>query len=450
MAETKATGARKKTSQNRGQTQRSNHSFDSWSKGSSKVKKAERSPQNTQKKAPQKKQAPEPEKNTIKKKIKYKMFSLGEGLDIQLTVLIFMLLAAGLVMLFSASHASSMEYQGGDSYHFIRRQAQFAAVGVVVMFLISFFDYHQYHKLAWLFVAITLVMLLMTIIFRGTPIAPLKGGDASRWLNLGFVELQPSEIAKFSLILMYAHMISVNFDKMHTFTKGFLPFFGLLAVFGVLIVLERHVSATIIIAMIAVIIMLIGGTKLRYILGLGGIGVAGLVSLVMFSDKFAYAMRRVQGWIDPFNPPAGVDTHQTKQSLYAIGSGRLLGVGLGQSRQKYMYLPEPQNDFIFAIVCEELGFIGALIIIILFTLLIWRCIYVSLHAKDKFGIMLGLGIAFQLGLQIVLNICVVTNVIPNTGIGLPFFSYGGTALMILLAEMGVLLQISRSSNIEKM
>ena len=168
-------------------------------------------------------------------------------------------------------------------------------------------------------------------------------------------------------------------------------------------------------------------------------------------------MDRVHGWLDPFNPPEGVDTWQTVQSLYAIGSGQLLGVGIGQSRQKYLYIPEPQNDFVFAVVCEELGFIGALIVIILFALFIWRGVYIALHARDRFGAMLALGITFQFGIQAILNICVVTNTIPNTvcalpntGISLPFFSYGGTALIMLLAEMGVLLSVSRHSNTEKM
>jgi len=171
---------------------------------------------------------------------------------------------------------------------------------------------------------------------------------------------------------------------------------------------------------------------------------------VLFSSKFAYAMDRVHGWLDPFNPPEGVDTWQTVQSLYAIGSGQLLGVGIGQSRQKYLYIPEPQNDFVFAVVCEELGFIGALIVIILFALFIWRGVYIALHARDRFGTMLALGITFQFGIQAILNICVVTNTIPNTGISLPFFSFGGTALIMLLAEMGVLLSVSRHSNTEKM
>ena len=247
---------------------------------------------------------------------------------------------------------------------------------------------------------------------------------------------------------MFSHLIALYGPRMGTFRYGVVPFFGVLGLIGGLVILERHVSATLIIAAIAVLLMFIGGTKLRYFLALGGIG-AGALSVVLVSSRFQYAMERIQGWLDPFNPPAGIDTWQTVQSLYAIGSGQLLGVGIGQSRQKYLYLPEPQNDFIFAIVCEELGFIGALIVIILFALFIWRGVYISLHARDRFGTLLGLGVTFQFGIQAILNICVVTNTVPNTGIALPFFSYGGTALVMLLAEMGVLLSISRHSNIEK-
>ena len=191
-----------------------------------------------------------------------------------------------------------------------------------------------------------------------------------------------------------------------------------------------------------------GGTKPRwFILGITVL-VVGLVAILMV--KGGYQVSRIMVWLDPFSSELDPDlTHQTRQSLYAIGSGGLLGVGLGQSRQKYLYLPEPQNDFIFAVVCEELGLVGALVIIVLFAMLIWRGVYISIHAKDKFGMLLGLGITFQVGLQTVLNICVVTNTIPNTGISLPFFSYGGTALLMLLGEMGVLLNISRSANVEK-
>ena len=321
-----------------------------------------------------------------RERIRYKLFTLGLGLDMPMLFLILVLLAVGLVMLFSASYAYAYYYYG-NSYHFVMRQGMFAVLGVAAMLLISTFDYHHLHKFNIIVFGIAVVLLGMVLAFKGTKIAPVKNG-ANRWINIGGIEFQPSEIAKFALILMFAHFIA-----------------------------------------------LYGGVALACVL--------------LFSDKFAYAMDRIYGWLDPFNPPEGVDTWQTVQSLYAIGSGQLLGVGIGQSRQKYLYLPEPQNDFIFAIICEELGFIGALLVIILFALFIWRGVYISLHARDRFGMMLGLGITFQFGIQAVFNICVVTNTFPNTGISLPFFSYGGTALVMLLCEMGVLLSISRHSNIEK-
>ena len=198
--------------------------------------------------------------------------------------------------------------------------------------------------------------------------------------------------------------------------------------------------------------LFIGGVKLRYFGIAFGALASGVAYLVMFTKEFTYANDRIAAWLDPFSNASKeliADTWQTRQSLYAIGSGGLLGLGLGQSRQKYLYLPEPQNDFIFAIVCEELGFIGALIILLLFGMLVWRGVTISLKAKDKFGMLLGIGLVVQVGLQVILNIAVVTNTIPNTGISLPFFSYGGSSLVLLLAEMGIVLSISRTSSIEK-
>ena len=279
----------------------------------------------------------------------------------------------------------------------------------------------------------------------------IKG--AYRWLYIGPVNFQPSEIAKFALILIFAHLISINFDKMQTFRYGVLPYVLILGSIAGLVVMENHMSATLIILMLAGVMLFVGGVKLRWFgLAFGALGAAAAY-LLFFTDKFTYAYARIAAWQNPFDPNATAeilaDTWQTRQSLMAIGSGGLLGLGLGQSRQKYLYLPEPQNDFIFSVLCEELGFIGALIVIILFAMLIWRGITVSLRAKDKFGMMLGVGLTVQIGIQVILNIMVVTNTIPNTGISLPFFSAGGTSLIILLAEMGILLSISRNSAIEK-
>ena len=381
--------------------------------------------------------------------MRYKLFSLGAGLDMPLLIFILVLLAIGLVMLFSASYANSY-YLQGNSYYYISRQAVFAVFGVAAMLLISTFDYHSFHKLAIVIFGISLFLLVFLLICRYAHIESIANweGDATRWLNFGFVSFQPSEIAKFALIVLFAHMISRNLDRMDTFRYGVVPYVAIMGLVAALIFLESHLSATLIILALGAIMMFVGGTKPRWFL-IGGVLVAAVLLFVVVT-KGGYQMDRIRIWLDPFSSDLDRDlTHQTRQSLYAIGSGGLLGVGLGQSRQKYLYLPAPQNDFIFAIVCEELGFVGALVIIVLFALLIWRGVYVSIHARDKFGMLLGLGITFQVGLQAVLNICVVTNTIPNTGISLPFFSYGGTALLMLLGEMGILLNISRSANVEK-
>lgn len=392
----------------------------------------------------------QPEEGASKRRpMRYKLFSLGAGLDMPLLIFILVLLAIGLVMLFSASYANSY-YLQGNSYYYISRQAVFAVFGVAAMLLISTFDYHSFHKLAIVIFGVSLFLLVFLLICRYAHIESIANweGDATRWLNFGFVSFQPSEIAKFALIVLFAHMISRNLDRMDTFRYGVVPYVAIMGLVAALIFLESHLSATLIILALGAIMMFVGGTKPRWFL-IGGVLVAAVLLFVVVT-KGGYQMDRIRIWLDPFSSDLDRDlTHQTRQSLYAIGSGGLLGVGLGQSRQKYLYLPAPQNDFIFAIVCEELGFVGALVIIVLFALLIWRGVYVSIHARDKFGMLLGLGITFQVGLQAVLNICVVTNTIPNTGISLPFFSYGGTALLMLLGQMGILLNISRSANVEK-
>lgn len=390
-----------------------------------------------------------PEVGKVKKRVrkKFRVFSARSGVDRPLFYLILVLLVIGLIMLFSASYAYSY-YYFDNSYHFITPQALFAVLGLVFMGLISLFDYHHLHKFAFPLFFVTLGLLAAVKVLADTSIAPILNG-ANRWLYIGPINFQPSEIAKFTLVLIFAHLISINYHKMGTFRYGVLPYLIILLMIAGLILVENHVSATLIVLAIAAVMLFIGGVKLRWFAVAGGLAGAGILYLLLYSDKFSYALERIKGWLDPFNPPEGVDTWQTQQSLMAIGSGQALGLGLGQSRQKYLYLPEPQNDFIFAIVCEELGFVGALVIILLFALLIWRGIVVSLNAQDKFGTMLGIGITAQVGIQVILNIMVVTNTIPNTGISLPFFSYGGTSLVILLCEMGVLLSVSRSSSLDK-
>lgn len=374
-------------------------------------------------------------------KKKFRVFSIRAGMDMPFFLLIMVILCIGLVMLFSASYANAY-YVYGDSYYFIKDQALFAVLGVIIMILVSYFDYHHLHKFAMPILGVSF-LLLVVVLFQPAI------NQVHRWVQIGTFSFQASEVTKFAIVLSFAHLISINFKRMDTFRYGILPYLIILVPTLLLLAAEPHISCIAIVVLLAAGMLFIGGVKLRwFVIALSAI-VGAILYLVIFTDNFSYANDRILGWLDPFNEQIWQETWQTRNSLYAIGSGGLLGLGLGNSRQKYLYLPEPQNDFIFAIVCEELGLIGALIIIILFALLVWRGISISLKAKDKFGSLLGIGLSAQVGLQVILNIAVVTNTIPNTGISLPFFSYGGTSLVILLAQMGVVLSISRTSMIEK-
>ena len=375
-------------------------------------------------------------------KIKRKKSEYTSGkLDITFLSFVLILLTVGLVMLYSASYAFSYN-QYGNSYKFITRQAMFAAVGVAVMLVVSRIDYHIWRKFAWVLYVLSTVMLAVLLILPPM----LEGKDVKRWIVIGPVNFQPSEIAKFAIILLFSSLIAANHKQMKSFK--FIAFLVvLLGLQCVLVVMEPHLSATVLIFTIGIVLLIVGGLPKRYILGGVGAGV-GLGVLAVITGVIGYGSDRIKYWLDPWADPKDKG-FQTIQSLLAIGSGGILGRGIGQSRQKYLWLPEPHNDFIFAIVCEELGLVGALVIILLFCLLVWRGFTIAMRAQDKFGSLLALGLTFQVGLQAMLNIWVVTNTIPNTGISLPFFSYGGTSLLILLAEMGIVLSVSRGANIEK-
>ena len=356
--------------------------------------------------------------------------------DLPFLVLVLALVAFGLVMLFSASYAVAL-YRRGDPYAYIRPQLLYAALGLGAMWLASRVDYHLYHKLAWPVLGVSLV-LLAAVLFM-----PEYNG-CKRWLVIpGVGTLQPSEIAKFAVVLAFAHIISLNASRMQSFAVGVLPFALVLGAVAVLMLLEPHLSGTLLILGIGAVLMFVGGTALKWFLlaGVSAVGAVGAAVAVM-PDLVPYAAARLASWLDPFADPLG-DGHQTIQSLYAIGSGGATGLGLGNSRQKHLFVPEPQNDFIFSIVCEELGFVGALAVVGLFVLLLLRGITLAVRAPDRFGGLLVVGFVVQVAMQAALNIAVVTNTIPNTGISLPFFSSGGTSLMMLLGEMGVVLSVSR-------
>ena len=361
------------------------------------------------------------------------------GLDLPFLAILLLLLCYGLIMLYSAGYAVAL-YRRGDAYTYIRPQLLFAALGVAAMYAASLVDYHIWHKLAWPLLGVSLALLVLVLFM------PEYNG-CKRWIVLpGLGTLQPSEIAKFSVVLAFAHIISLNHDRMKTFTAGVLPFGAVLGAVAVLMLLEPHLSGTLLILGIGAVLMFVGGTGLKWF-GLAGALGAGAIAaaLVFLPDLVPYAMDRLASWRDPFADPLG-EGHQTIQSLYAIASGGVMGLGLGNSRQKYLYVPEPQNDFIFSILCEELGFVGAAAVIVLFLALFLRGMTVAVRARDKFGALLVVGFVTQVILQAVLNIAVVTNTIPNTGISLPFFSSGGTSLLMLLGEMGIVLSVSRQAD----
>lgn len=381
-------------------------------------------------------------KSRIKKH--FKIFSVRSGMDMPFFFLILVLLVIGITMMFSASYAFAY-FTMGDSYYFLERQVVFAVIGVIAMVLISYFDYHHFHK--WAVIILGIAFLLLVVVLFLPPI-----NNVHRWIDIGITMVQPSEIMKFALILFFAHWGSIYFAKMNTFKYGVLPAICILVPTVILLIFEPHYSCIVIVTIITMVMMFLSGVKKRWFLLAFGAGV--LVFLVLYAtDTLTYAMERMDGWgmalAENKSPELRDAVWQTMNSLYAIGSGGLTGLGLGQSRQKYLYLPEPQNDFVFAIVCEELGVIGAVVILLIFALLIWRGITISLRAKDRFGMLLGMGLTAQVGIQVVINILVITDLLPNTGISLPFFSYGGSSLVMLLAQMGIVLSISRNANINK-
>ena len=357
-------------------------------------------------------------------------------------VIVVTMVAFGLVMVFSASYANAYYYHG-DSLAYFFKQFIFAVGGIIAMLIIAHADYRKLYGWSFFIMGIALILLVVVLFMP-------EISNTHRWISLPIGgTFQPSEIAKFAVIALFARIMTANADKMKKFQYGVLPFVLILAVIVALMILEPHLSGSVLILAIGATMMFVGGTSLLWF----GIAIGGLVTvlvcvIVLFPDLVWYATSRLEYWIDPFSDALGKG-HQTIQSMYAISSGGLFGVGIGNSAQKYLYLPEPHNDFIFAILCEELGFIGALLVIFLFIALLVRGLQIAFHAADRFGALLVIGIIAQITVQAVLNIAVVTNTIPNTGISLPFFSYGGTSLFMLLCESGVVLSVARRSSLEQ-
>ena len=370
-----------------------------------------------------------------------KHYLAGKGsMDIPFLLLTLLLTGIGLMMLFSASFPSAY-YETGSAGYYFKRQAIFAAAGIVAMLVVGRFNYQRWRGAAKILMVLAIFLLLLVII----PGVGITKNNATRWLGIdGVLTFQPSEIAKLAVIVYFADSISKKKERMRDLREGVLPYGVWLAVIAVLMLLEPHLSGTILIVGTGAIMMAVGGMPAWLIgAGVGGVATAawGFVALVD-AGIISYGASRINMWHDPWLDSSD-DGYQMVQSLIAIGSGGLLGTGLGKGRQKFLYLPEESNDFIFSTVCEELGLIGASLILLVFALLLLRGFWIALHARDRFGTLLVVGVMSHLGLQVFLNVAVVTGLVPATGISLPFFSYGGTALLLQLVEIGLVLSVSR-------
>ena len=373
-----------------------------------------------------------PDRNTV--------YRVRGGVDRIFLITVVLLVCYGSIMIASASYVFARS-QMGDSFYFIKKQLLWVTVGIIAMIVMSFVDYGFLKKATPTIFAISYFLLLLVFV----PGIGVSHKGARRWIDLKIIEFQPSDVMKFALVLMMALYISKFQQKVKSFKYGLLcPACIVVLVCGT-VALEKHMSATIILFIIGAAMIFIAGADMKWVGGIGATFATAAAGLILFTD---YTKARVDAWLHPENDPGG-SSWQPYQNLLAIGSGGIFGVGLGNSYQKHLWLPEPQNDFIFAIVCEELGMIGAFTMIALFMILMWRGFVIALKAPDTFSAMLVMGLTLKVSIQAILNIAVVTTTIPTTGIALPFFSYGGTALIMQLAEMGIILSISRFSSGEK-
>lgn len=369
-------------------------------------------------------------------------FYSSQRQDTVFLVMVLVVLLVGLIMMFSASYITSYFENDGDSYYFIKRQLIFAGMGIVAMLVMSRINYKKLftkHMIGFYYAVCVMALVMVLFIGEGE-------GVEKRWIQIGSITtVQPSEFAKLAVILLLAYYFATNAKKLKKPLYGILVPALIIGLIAGLVLAEPHLSGTILILGVGVAMMVVAGSNFVWISVMGVAAVAGLWYVCM---NVEYMKARVDIWQDPWSDELG-NGYQTIQSLYAIGSGGLTGLGLGQSRQKFLYLPKPQNDYVFAIVAEELGFIGCVVILALFAFLIYRGFVIAMRSDSRFGSLLAFGITFRLALQVILNIAVVTNAIPCTGISLPFFSSGGTALFVQLAEMGIILSVSRQSNVTK-
>ncbi|MDR0221911.1 MAG: putative lipid II flippase FtsW [Oscillospiraceae bacterium] len=366
--------------------------------------------------------------------------------DIPFFTITAVLLAFGIVILLSSSHAFAFR-EHGDSYFFFKRQLMCIALGLAAMIGLSLVDYHilRNKKIVTVAAAGSIGLMLMVRLTG----AGVSQGGAERWLRLFGITFQPSEILKFAVIVVLAYVTHKNAGVIKSFFKGFVPFAAFLGIACGLTMIQPHISGTIIIFLIGLTMMTVGGCKISHILFMCAcLGVMAFIGFEILKARgYTYFDDRILSWRNPEADITG-STYQTYQSLVTIGSGGWLGLGLGNSRGKLGYLPAAHNDFIFSVMCEEIGFVGALLVILLFVIFVFRGFYIASRARDLFGTMIAAGITAQIGIQALLNIAVATNSVPNTGILLPFFSYGGTALIMQMAQLGILLNISRKAAVK--
>ena len=378
---------------------------------------------------------------------KEKKFSLvlNKKFDYSILIITLLLLSIGLIMLLSASAPTSLSETGDNSYQYVTKQGIMAIAGLFAMIVFSKFDYRIFKKFKWLIYAVC-IAFLVAVGFVGT-----GAGGARRWINIAGFSFQPSEFAKVGFILFFFSLLTElrEKNKLKKIVPGIIfPLIFLIPVVISVYGLQNHFSATFIICAITVVQMFVAGSNTKYMVGGGVLCVIAVLVIIIQSSisgaEGGFRSERIQTWLDIESASLTGEGWQINQSLYAIGSGGLFGLGLGNSRQKYLYLPEPQNDFIFAVLAEELGFFGCVIVILLFALFIWRGIVIAMKSQDMFGTLVAIGLTTMIGLQALINIAVVTNTIPVTGMPLPFFSYGGSAMLADLIAVGILLSVSRN------
>ncbi|HBF1952544.1 TPA: stage V sporulation protein E [Clostridioides difficile] len=369
-------------------------------------------------------------KENLKKQIDIRMKTEFDGVVFYTTML---LVFVGIVIVFSASFIQS-SFKHNDAYYFLKKNVIYAVLGFIVMIITSRIDYSFWKKNATAIGAIAVVLLLLVL----TPLG-IEANGAKRWLGIGALTFQPAEIAKFATIILTAKLIEKNYDKIKSLTKGVVPLLVVPGIFFALIILQPNLSTAGTVILVTFVMIFVAGMDMKIVFAMIGSGAALFAALVIAEP---YRLSRVTSFLDPFQDPLGKG-YQVIQGLYALGSGGLFGLGLGKSKQKYFYIPEPQNDFIFAIIGEELGLIGCIIVIMLFVVLVYRCVRIALKTSNVFACMVVIGIGAQIGIQAALNIAVATSSMPATGVALPFISYGGTSLTIFMGAVGIVLNISK-------